>query len=261
MSSKITFFLLYAFSFLKDFSLIGGILSILYLAHSFSEAEIFLLLGMYQGSILLAEIPTGYIASRFGDRKAVISGMVFYILAVSLLLFATNFLVFACVQIVFALSVAFLSGSFSSFLSGFSLHFWKNFVEIRSRTRSLGLIAGLLSVSMGTAMLPLWFESIFLIQIFTTLFALIFFVFLPTFIEDNKKISKNFSAMWQETKKVFAYKKIFYSAFFCLFFSGNRGSNLLSFSDRLCYSVIFKGVSWYFSRTFYGFLAYIFAYF
>lgn len=123
MSSKITFFLLYAFSFLKDFSLIGGILSILYLAHSFSEAEIFLLLGMYQGSILLAEIPTGYIASRFGDRKAVISGMVFYILAVSLLLFATNFLVFAFVQIVFALSVAFLSGSFSSFLSGFSLHF------------------------------------------------------------------------------------------------------------------------------------------
>lgn len=141
MSLKIHFFLLYSFSFLKDFSLIGGILSILYLAHNFSEAEIFLLLGIYQGSILLAEIPTGYLASRFGDRKSVILGLLFYIIAVLLLRFANNLEAFMVVQIVFAISVAFLSGSFSSFLNGFATHFGKNFVEIRSKTRSFGLIA------------------------------------------------------------------------------------------------------------------------
>lgn len=181
-SMMLTKIILYLFIFLKDFSLITGVLSVFYLARELSLSEIFLLLGVYQGAILLAEIPTGYIASRFGDRNSVLFGLIFQIFAIFSLFFANNFYILVFVQIFLAISVAFLSGSFATFLHSFSENFGENFIKIRSNSRSISLISGLISVSLGTFLLPLGFEKIFIFQFFLILFSIILFFLLPDFL-------------------------------------------------------------------------------
>lgn len=210
--------ILYLFVFFKDFSLITWVLSVFYLAREFSVSEIFLLLGIYQGSILLSEIPTGYIASRFGNKNSVLFGLISQIFAISLLFFANNFYILIFVQIFLAISVAFLSGSFATFLYSFSENFGENFIKIRSDTRSISLISGLISISLGTLFLPFGFEKIFIFQLFLILISIILFFLLPSFLQKKWKNPKNFTKMLIEVKNIFVHRNIFFASFFVFSF-------------------------------------------
>lgn len=204
---------LYILWFLKDFALFQGIITIFYISHALSEIQIFWLVVIYQAGILFAEIPTGYIASRFGDKNSIFLGILFQIFALCGWYFWENFLHFVIIQIIFAISIAFLSGSFSTFIANFCQNTNQDFVILRSKIRSIGLISGIIATSISGFLLFLGFKNIFLIQICIFLVALMFLQTIPSYTSLEKKL-KNFSEIFAKWRQVLQIPNILFPSIF-----------------------------------------------
>ncbi len=108
-SMKSSVFKLYLLGFLKELTISSAILLPFYFSLSITEGQVFILLAIYQISILLAEIPTGLIASRFGEKVSVMTGFFMSAIFFLVLPFVTGFTFVIFLQIISAISVAFLS--------------------------------------------------------------------------------------------------------------------------------------------------------
>lgn len=100
---------LYLLGFLKELTISSAILLPFYFSLSITEGQVFILLAIYQISILFAEIPTGLIASRFGEKASIMAGFFMSAIFFIILPFVTGFTFAIFLQIISAISVAFLS--------------------------------------------------------------------------------------------------------------------------------------------------------
>jgi len=83
----------------------------LYFQNVLSGAEAILLYAVFDVSVTLLEVPSGYMSDRLGRRKTLIASAVCALSGTLLLVLGDNFLSFACAQILLGAGGAFASGT------------------------------------------------------------------------------------------------------------------------------------------------------
>lgn len=170
---------LYTLGFLKELTISSAILLPFYFSLSITEGQIFILLAIYQVSILFAEIPTGLIASRYGEKTSVIAGFLMSTIFFLCLPFATWFNFVTFLQIISAISVAFLSWSLSAFTNDLCKTIGKDFIEIRSKYKIITMTTWVLATILWWFLLYLGYTFVFWLQAVFLLLATIIISTIP----------------------------------------------------------------------------------
>jgi MFS family permease len=101
---------LYAYKLLGEFWLIVPILIPYYQSNSLNKTQIFTIQAAYALSILVMEIPSGYLADIIGRRKTLILGAVFMPLGIGVYAFTHSFTSFLIAEFVIAIGNSMRSG-------------------------------------------------------------------------------------------------------------------------------------------------------
>ncbi|MFN8671639.1 MAG: MFS transporter [Candidatus Sericytochromatia bacterium] len=107
---------IYIFKFFKSFMITNSVASIFYKENGLNSTEILTLGSIYSITMVLSEIPSGYISDSIGRRKAIIFSALLSFLAYSVFSFSSTFFYFSIVHILLALSTSLSSGSDSALL-------------------------------------------------------------------------------------------------------------------------------------------------
>ncbi|MEM2138063.1 MAG: MFS transporter [Candidatus Anstonellaceae archaeon] len=103
---------MYAVSFLRSLTFFGAIAVPFFLDRGkLNYASIFLLESAFSLSIVLAEVPTGVFADKFGRRLSLVSGFLLTAFGILVFLSKPDFLVFLVAEIIWGVGAAFLSGA------------------------------------------------------------------------------------------------------------------------------------------------------
>ncbi|MBR9703672.1 MFS transporter [Candidatus Woesearchaeota archaeon] len=97
--------------FFKSLWFFAPILTLFYLSRELSLFEIVTLESILLGAILVAEIPTGFIADRIGRKNALFFLTGLYIIGNIITIYAHAFWIFAIAQVLFGIAIAFGSGA------------------------------------------------------------------------------------------------------------------------------------------------------
>lgn len=108
MKGKI--FKIYLYNALINFSLVSIIQNLYFSYVGFDFAQIGILLAILQFGKMFFEIPTGYIADRFGNKKSVIISLILQIVAYALMSRFTNFICMVLVLIILSISYTMTTG-------------------------------------------------------------------------------------------------------------------------------------------------------
>ena len=92
------------------------IMSLFFLAKHLSFGEIGILYAVFSLSGFIFEIPTGYLADRFGRKNSVITGLGILAITTYLWTFISTTFIFAIFAAVWMLGLAFISGSFEGYI-------------------------------------------------------------------------------------------------------------------------------------------------
>jgi len=106
----------YILTSLGSFILVGPILVLYMQENGLTLQEIMVLQSIFAFSIVVLEVPTGYISDRFGTKVTIV--LAYLIMAISHILYilSNTFLDFLVAEIFFALSFALISGSLEAFV-------------------------------------------------------------------------------------------------------------------------------------------------
>lgn len=103
--------LFYGYTFLNSFYLDRGIWMLFLLAQGFSLTEIGLLESLYHVASFVFEVPTGYVADRFGKKASLLCGQALKIISALLLVFGGGNLMLYIGFMLGAVAGTFLSGA------------------------------------------------------------------------------------------------------------------------------------------------------
>jgi MFS family permease len=107
---------IYAYKLLGEFWLIVPILIPYYVSNDLSKTQIFTIQAAYALSILLMEIPSGYLADVIGRRKTLILGALFMPIGIGVYAFTHNFLSFLLAEFIIAIGNSMRSGCDSALI-------------------------------------------------------------------------------------------------------------------------------------------------
>lgn len=107
---------LMAIEVIGSFLVTMPIIAIYWQDKGLSIQDIFILQVIFSISIVLFEIPSGYIADLFGRKGSLVSGAVLGSIGFFIYYIASGFFEFAVAEIILAVAVAFMSGANSAFL-------------------------------------------------------------------------------------------------------------------------------------------------
>ena len=101
---------IYAYKLLGEFWMIVPILIPYYQSNSLNKTQIFTIQAAYALSILVMEIPSGYLADIVGRRKTLIIGAVFMPLGIGVYAFTHSFTSFMIAEFIIAIGNSMRSG-------------------------------------------------------------------------------------------------------------------------------------------------------
>ncbi|MGX7417521.1 MFS transporter [Carnobacterium gallinarum] len=156
----------YYFSFFISFGITS--MWVLYLAYKgMSLWEIGLIEGIFHGSSLLFEIPSGAIADTYGLRKTLIVGRLFAILSGLLLIFASSFWLLSLGFVLSALSYNLNSGTNEAlvFESLKANSIEKTYLTVASKMNMVYEISSTFGIIVAGVLLDSYFEGVYLVQI------------------------------------------------------------------------------------------------
>ncbi len=96
---------------LMNFKIINVIITLFYIHRGLSLGEIFFLSIIWSLVTLVSEIPSSYLADRWGRKKTLLLGICFALINWVVLLVADNLVIFACAVVFLALQYALFSGT------------------------------------------------------------------------------------------------------------------------------------------------------
>lgn len=108
--------LLYAFSFCWLALVIIPVMVPFFASKGLSLADVFLLQSLFALSVVVFEVPSGYLADMIGRRRALILGSVFHGAGFTLLCFADNFAELVLFEVTVGLGMSLMSGADLSLL-------------------------------------------------------------------------------------------------------------------------------------------------
>ncbi|UCE39840.1 MAG: MFS transporter, partial [Candidatus Aminicenantes bacterium] len=101
---------IYAYKLLSEFWVIVPILIPYYQSNNLNKTQIFTIQAAYALSILIMEIPSGYLADIIGRRKTLILGALFMPVGIGVYVFTNNFYTFLVAEFIIAISNSMRSG-------------------------------------------------------------------------------------------------------------------------------------------------------
>jgi len=107
---------IYAYKFISEFFLIVPVLIPYYMSHGLSSTQVFVIQASYALSVLLFEVPSGYLADVAGRRTTLILGAVLMPLGFGLYAFSGRFATFIAAEVLIALANSMRSGSDSALI-------------------------------------------------------------------------------------------------------------------------------------------------
>jgi len=142
----------YAFELTRSAHLAGPVWVLFLLSRGVSYTGIGLLDVAFSVTVLLAEVPTGYVSDRVGRRRALLLGTAGNVVGSVLFAFGRSLSTFLVAYVVLAVSRTFVSGSDSAWLYDVlqARTGEETFTRIRGRGQALGLVAsGVAAVAGG----------------------------------------------------------------------------------------------------------------
>ncbi len=115
-SSAANFWKIYLYKFLGEFYLIVPVLIPYYQSHGLSPSQVFPIQAAYTLSILVFEIPSGYLADIIGRRKTLILGAFFFPCGLFIYSVGTTFWAFILAELVLSIANSMRSGCDSALL-------------------------------------------------------------------------------------------------------------------------------------------------
>lgn len=141
---------LYAFSFCWLALVIIPVVVPFFASKGLSVADVFVLQSIFALSVVVFEVPSGYLADIIGRRNALILGSVFHGVGFTLLCFADSFLGLAVFEVTVGIGMSLLSGSDLSLLYDTQLALKQSPAE---KTRGIANMRAVKAISEGLASL------------------------------------------------------------------------------------------------------------
>jgi MFS family permease len=107
---------IYVYKFISEFYLIVPILIPYYKSNLLNSTQIFTIQAAYALSILLMEVPSGYLADVIGRKKTLILGAIFMPVGLAVYVFTSSFFAFILAEFIIAIGNSMRSGCDSAFI-------------------------------------------------------------------------------------------------------------------------------------------------
>ena len=107
---------IYSYKFISEFYLIVPILIPYYKSNLLNSTQIFTIQAAYALSILLLEIPSGYLADVIGRKKTLVLGAIFMPVGLAVYVFTSSFFAFILAEFIIAIGNSMRSGCDSAFI-------------------------------------------------------------------------------------------------------------------------------------------------
>lgn len=108
--------LIYSFRFFRDFLIIAPIIIPFYKANGLSATQILSVQAVFSASMLLFEIPSGYLSDRWGRRKTMLTGGIATVLGFALYSISSDITRFIAAEILLGFGLSMCSGTESAVL-------------------------------------------------------------------------------------------------------------------------------------------------
>ncbi len=178
---KKNIFSLFIIKISKWFNMVMPVVVLFYTNIGMGMHEIFLLKSIYSIAIVAMEIPSGYMADKWGRKKTLIFGSIFGALGFLIYSFSFTFLAFVAAEIVLGIAHSCISGADSAMLFDTlkSNKTEKEYVKIEGRITSAGnfaeALAGIIGGLLATLSLrtPFFFQTVIAASAIPAAFALV----------------------------------------------------------------------------------------
>jgi MFS family permease len=107
---------IYLYKFISEFYLIVPILIPYYKSNLLNSTQIFTIQAAYALSILILEVPSGYLADVIGRKKTLVLGAVFMPVGLAVYVFTSSFFAFILAEFILAIGNSMRSGCDSAFI-------------------------------------------------------------------------------------------------------------------------------------------------
>ncbi|MBU1201267.1 MAG: MFS transporter [Nanoarchaeota archaeon] len=138
-----------------------------FLELGFSLGQIAILQSFMAITLFIFEIPSGYIADKFGRKNSLIVSVILQVVSLIILYSATSFFMLIVAHIVLGLAISFLSGADSAFLYDTLLVLKQehNYKKIEGRASFYGEIAVITSALLGSLIIAFGIKYTILISL------------------------------------------------------------------------------------------------
>ena len=213
------FFKIFFINSLLNVKMVNVILSLFFVYRSLQVADVFYLGVVYSAAVILSEVPSSYLADRFGRKRTVIIAAFFGLLHWVFYLIADSFLLFAIGTIFYALAESCMSGTDEAFVYdtnkelGRQADSLKKLAHYFSSERIFKIASAFLGVLIAQQLVEWQFSLVIFIDIVASIIAIIFSF---TLVEPNHylDVEKQEAGLIKDAYKILSQDRNLMSAIF-----------------------------------------------
>ncbi|EST12611.1 MFS transporter [Sporolactobacillus laevolacticus] len=197
--------LLFWSDFFGTMNFLQPVLTLFYLQRGLNAQDIFIVLFCWSAAVLVGEIPTGVYADRFGPKCSFITGAIFRIASIALLIFASEPWMFFLYSFINGFSATFYSGADEAFIyeSLKESHQENQMDRAMGKIQSGSFIAMIVSVLFGAYVAKDLTTSQFDLLIMLTIIFQIAELVLTLFLRKPKRSAEPFENPFRQIKEGF----------------------------------------------------------
>ncbi|MDP3433941.1 MAG: MFS transporter [Bacteroidota bacterium] len=183
---------LYLIKVAKWFNLVMPIVVLFYQDNGLSMSQIFLLKSIYSIAMVVAELPSGYLADVWGCRRTLLFGAVMGTIGIVIYSISSDFASFAVAEVILGVGFSFVSGADSALMydSLKAENRENEYIKFEGRITSAGNFAEALAGVTGGLLATISFRTPYYFQIFVAAIAIpaAFFLKEPKHVQDRVRL-------------------------------------------------------------------------
>jgi MFS family permease len=183
---------LYLIKVAKWFNLVMPIVVLFYQENGLSMSQIFLLKSIYSIAMVVAELPSGYLADVWGCRRTLLFGAVMGTIGIVIYSISSDFASFAVAEVILGVGFSFVSGADSALMyDSLKAESRENeYIKFEGRITSAGNFAEALAGVTGGLLATISFRTPYYFQIFVAAIAIpaAFFLKEPKHVQERVRL-------------------------------------------------------------------------
>lgn len=248
------FFKIFFVNALLNVKMINIVLSLFYVYRSLAVADIFYLGVIYSITVVLSEIPSSYLADKFGRKRTVIMAAFFGLLHWGFFLIADGFFLFAIGSICYALAESLMSGTDEAVVYDTNKELGNHALSLQKLSRYLyserafKIVSAVLGALIAKDLASWQFDLIIIIDIVASLLA-VFFAFTLVEPDHFMDLEEQEAGLIKNAYTILSHDKKLSSAVFnkSLVFTASQITWFymsVLFIEHMGVSAIFMGIMW-----------------